>query len=76
MPINFPSLSNYKRKTETVKKKIYLPGKDWGIQEHLMAELNRLYPDQAPSIDMEMKDIYFRAGQVSVVRKLEQMQKD
>jgi len=75
MPINFPSFKNYKRKTETVKK-VDLPGRDWGVQEHLMNELKRLYPDQSPNLELEMKEVWYRAGQVSVVRKLEQMQKD
>lgn len=76
MRINLPLFDNHKRKTETVEKKISLPGTDWGIQEHLITELRRLYPDQAPSIDMEMKDIFYRAGQVSVIRKLKQMQEE
>ena len=75
MPINFPSLTNYKRKTETVKK-VLLPGKDGAIQEHLMDELKRLYPDQCPNVDWDMKEVWYRAGQVSVVRKHEQMQKE
>ena len=57
-------------------KKVLLPTKDWGIQEHLMDELKRLYPDQCPHVDWEMKEVWYRAGQVSVIRKLEQMQKD
>lgn len=41
-----------------------------------MHELKRLYPDQSPNLELEMKEVWYRAGQVSVVRKLEQMQKD
>ena len=53
-----------------------LPKKDWSIQDDLIEELERLYPDIAPSIDMQLKDIYYRAGQISVVRKLKEMQND
>ena len=57
-------------------KKVDLPGRDWGIQEYLMNELKRLYPDQSPNLEWDIKEVWYRAGQVSVVRKLEQMQKD
>ena len=59
-----------------MKNKDLLPKKDWGIQDDLIEELKRLYPDIAPSIDMQLKDIYYRAGQISVVRKLKEMQND
>ena len=59
-----------------MKNKDLLPKKDWGIQDDLIDELQRLYPDIAPSIDMQLKDIYYRAGQISVVRKLKEMQND
>jgi hypothetical protein len=59
-----------------LENKDLLPKKDWGIQDDLIEELQRLYPDIAPSIDMQLKDIYYRAGQISVVRKLKEMQND
>jgi hypothetical protein len=59
-----------------LENKDLLPKKDWGIQDDLIEELKRLYPDIAPSIDMQLKDIYYRAGQISVVRKLKEMQND
>ena len=59
-----------------MENKDLLPKKDWGIQDDLIEELKRLYPDIAPSIDMQLKDIYYRAGQISVVRKLKEMQND
>ena len=59
-----------------MENKDLLPKKDWGIQDDLIEELQRLYPDIAPSIDMQLKDIYYRAGQISVVRKLKEMQND
>ena len=59
-----------------MENKDLLPKKDWGIQDDLIEELQRLYPDIAPSIDMQLKDIYYRAGLISVVRKLKEMQND
>ena len=59
-----------------MENKDLLPKKNWGIQDDLIEELKRLYPDIAPSIDMQLKDIYYRAGQISVVRKLKEMQND
>ena len=59
-----------------MENKDLLPKKDWGIQDDLIEELQRFYPDIAPSIDMQLKDIYYRAGQISVVRKLKEMQND
>ena len=59
-----------------MENKDLLPKKDWGIQDDLIEELQRLYPDIAPSIDMQLKDIFYRAGQVSVVRRLKEMQND
>ena len=60
-----------------MENKNLLPKKDWGIQNDLIEELDRLYPDKIePTFEMEVKDIFYRAGQVSVVRKLKQMHMD
>tara|TARA_E500000331_G_scaffold223017_1_gene213585 strand:- start:135 stop:341 length:207 start_codon:yes stop_codon:yes gene_type:complete len=60
-----------------LENKNLLPKKDWGIQNDLIEELDRLYPDKIePTFEMEVKDIFYRAGQVSVVRKLKQMHMD
>ena len=57
-----------------MENKNLLPKKDWGIQNDLIEELDRLYPEKIePTFEMEVKDIFYRAGQVSVVRKLKQM---
>ena len=47
-----------------MENKDLLPKKDWGIQDDLIEEVQRLYPEIAPSIDMQLKDIYYRAGQI------------
>ena len=60
-----------------MENKNLLPKKDWGIQNDLIEELDRLYPDKIePTFEMEVKDIFYRAGQVSVVRRLKEMQND
>ena len=60
-----------------MENKNLLPKKDWGIQDDLIEELDRLYPDKIePTKEMDVKDIFYRAGQVSVVRKLKEMQND
>ena len=60
-----------------MENKNLLPIKDWGIKDDLIEELDRLYPDKIePTFEMEVKDIFYRAGQVSVVRKLKQMHMD
>ena len=60
-----------------MENKNLLPIKDLGIKDDLIEELDRLYPDNIePTFEMEVKDIYYRAGQVSVVRKLKQMHMD
>ena len=60
-----------------MENKNLLPKKDWGIQNDLIEELDRLYPEKIePTFEMEVKDIFYRAGQVSVVRKLKQMHMD
>ena len=60
-----------------MENKNLLPKKDWGIQNDLIEELDRLYPDKIePTFEMEVQDIFYRAGQVSVVRKLKQMHMD
>ena len=60
-----------------MENKNLLPIKDWGIKDDLIEELDRLYPDKIePTSETEVKDIFYRAGQVSVVRKLKQMHMD
>jgi hypothetical protein len=48
------------------------------ISENLVAVLAVKFPDQAPDINLSEKEVWFRAGQVSVVRwlasKLEEQQ--
>ena len=40
------------------------------ISESLLQYLEELYPDKAPDLSMEEKQIWFSAGQVAVVRHL------
>ena len=40
------------------------------INESLLQYLEELYPDKAPDLSMEEKQIWFSAGQVAVVRHL------
>jgi|TARA_Y100001937_G_scaffold128313_2_gene203914 hypothetical protein len=42
------------------------------IDRNLVAEMAIKFPDQAPSLEMEEKEVWFRAGQASVVRWLAQ----
>ena len=48
------------------------------ISERLVAVLATKFPDQAPDLDCPEKEVWYRAGQVSVVRwlasKLEEQQ--
>ena len=60
-----------------MEKKVLLPKKNWCIEDDLIEELDRLYPDKIePTKEMDVKDIFYRAGQVSVVRRLKEMQND
>ncbi len=60
-----------------MENKNLLPKKDWCIKDDLIEELDHLYPDKIePTKEMDVKDIFYRAGQVSVVRKLKEMQND
>ena len=60
-----------------MENKNLLQIKDWVIKDDLIEELDRLYPDKIePTSETEVKDIFYRAGQVSVVRKLKQMHMD
>ncbi len=60
-----------------MENKVLLPKKNWCIEDDLIEELDRLYPDKIePTKEMDVKDIFYRAGQVSVVRKLKEMQND
>jgi hypothetical protein len=40
------------------------------IDEQLIEYLEEVYPDRAPDISIEEKQIWFNAGQVAVVRHL------
>lgn len=40
------------------------------IDEKVVSLLAEQFPDQAPSLDLTDKEVWFRAGQVSVVRWL------
>ena len=40
------------------------------IDKSLLQYLEELYPDKAPDLSMEEKQIWFSAGQVAVVRHL------
>lgn len=46
------------------------------IDDRLVAELAQQFPDRAPSLDLSEKEVWFRAGQVSVVRWLERLAAD
>ncbi len=46
------------------------------IDKNLVAEMAIKFPDQAPSLEMEEKEVWFRAGQASVVRWLAQRCED
>ena len=60
-----------------MENKDLLPKKIWCIEDDLIEELDRLYPDKIePTKEMDVKDIFYRAGQVSVVRRLKEMQND
>ncbi len=43
------------------------------IDDRMVAELAKKFPDQAPSLDLTDREVWFRAGQVSVVRYLKQV---
>ena len=43
------------------------------IDDRLVTELAKKFPDQAPSLDLSDKEVWFRAGQVSVVRYLKKV---
>ena len=60
-----------------MENKDLLPKKNWCIEDDLIEELDRLYPDKIePTKEMDVKDIFYLAGQVSVVRRLKEMQND
>ena len=40
------------------------------IDKSLLQYLEELYPDKAPDLSMEEKQIWFSAGQVAVIRHL------
>ena len=41
-----------------------------GLTKELLADLDKVFPEATPEINMDMKEIYFRIGQRSVVRFL------
>ena len=45
------------------------------ISKELLEGLDKLFPERTPDINMEMKEIYFRVGQRSVVRFLHEEKK-
>ena len=47
-----------------------------GLTKELLADLDKLFPEATPEIIMDMKEIYFRIGQRSVVRFLHQQKKE
>ena len=60
-----------------MENKVLLPKKNWCIEDDLIEELDRLYPDKIePTKEMDVKDVFYLAGQVSVVRRLKEMQND
>ena len=60
-----------------MENKDLLPKKNWCIEDDLIEELDRLYPDKIePTKEMDVKDIFYLAGQVSVVRRLKEMQNE
>ena len=40
------------------------------VNQELLQALDNLFPERTPEINMDMKEIYFRIGQRSVVRFL------
>lgn len=46
------------------------------IDEQLVSGLGKQFPDQAPDLDMTEKEIWFKAGQVSVIRWLARRYED
>ena len=47
-----------------------------GLTKELLADSDKLFPEKTPEINMDMKEIYFRIGQRSVVRFLHQQKKE
>ena len=46
------------------------------ISKEMLDALDVLFPERTPEINMDMKEIYFRIGQRSVVRFLHQQKKE
>ena len=46
------------------------------ISKEMLDALDVLFPEKTPEINMDMKEIYFRIGQRSVVRFLHQQKKE
>ena len=67
-------ISNGLKRLSKKSRKVVMP---YHSSYDLIEELDRLYPEKIePTVEMEVKDIFYRAGQVSVVRKLKQMHMD
>ena len=47
-----------------------------GLTKELLADLDKLFPEKTPEVNMDMKEIYIRIGQRSVVRFLHQQKKE
>ena len=47
-----------------------------GLTKELLADLDKMFPEKTPEINMEMKEIYFHIGQRSVVRFLHQQKQE
>ena len=61
-----------------LEAKIYPRGREWPdevkglppIDQRLIAHLEALYPDRSPTPGMASDEVWYRAGQASVVRHL------
>ena len=49
---------------------------EWGISDDLLNELRKLFPDKCPALGIRQEEVWYCAGQASVVKKLELMQKE
>jgi hypothetical protein len=46
------------------------------LSESLVVRLEMLFPDKCPDLTEEQKDVWFKSGQVSVIRFLRQTYKE
>ena len=49
---------------------------EWGRIERVIADLDEQFPDVFPDHNLSEKEISFRAGQLSIIRLLEQQLSD